>query len=138
MTRRGALLAFGAHKGSGLAIMCEVLGGAVAGGATIAPHHPRKDGIVNSMLSFILDAAASATPHTSPNEVACDRRLGEGLTAGPGSCRRPPARRTRGTRTARRGRAEGVFIDEKSLADILAAALSLGLTQAELDRTLGR
>ena len=55
---RGALLAFGAHKGSGLAILCEVLGAAVTGGATIAPHHPRKEGILNSMLSFIVDPAA--------------------------------------------------------------------------------
>ena len=66
-TRRGALLAFGAHKGSGLAIMCEVLGAAVTGGATIAPHHERKDGILNSMLSFILDTVgARRSRRTSP------------------------------------------------------------------------
>ena len=56
------MLAFGAHKGSGLAIMAEVLGGAVTGGATIAPHHERKEGILNSMLSFILDPAALGGP----------------------------------------------------------------------------
>ena len=33
--------------------------------------------------------------------------------------------------------AEGVPIDDKSLADILAAGRSLGLSQAELDRALG-
>ncbi|HEX6012177.1 MAG TPA: malate/lactate/ureidoglycolate dehydrogenase, partial [Geminicoccaceae bacterium] len=56
--RRGALLAFGAHKGSGLAVLCEVLAAAVTGGLSIAPHHPRQGGIVNNMLSFILDPAA--------------------------------------------------------------------------------
>ena len=30
----GALLPFGEHKGSGLALICELLGGALAGGAT--------------------------------------------------------------------------------------------------------
>ncbi|MGE3743948.1 MAG: malate/lactate/ureidoglycolate dehydrogenase, partial [Geminicoccaceae bacterium] len=57
-TKRGALLAFGGHKGSGLAILCEVLGAAVTGGSTIAPHHERHEGILNSMLSFIVDPAA--------------------------------------------------------------------------------
>ena len=44
-----------------------------------------------------------------------------------------PERRARQQRLA-----EGVPIDEKSLADILAAIASLGVSQAELDRTLGR
>ena len=42
---RGAIIAMGEHKGSGLAILCEVLGGAVAGGMTIAPHHGDQDGM---------------------------------------------------------------------------------------------
>ena len=37
--RMGALLPFGEHKGSGLALMCELLGGAVAG-LTIPPRQP--------------------------------------------------------------------------------------------------
>ena len=32
----GALLTFGEHKGSGLALVCELLGGALTGGATAA------------------------------------------------------------------------------------------------------
>ena len=80
-TRRGALLAFGAHKGSGLAILCEVLGAAMTGGATIAPHHERKDGILNSMLSFILDAPRSATRTHIAARGRGRRRLGQGVTA---------------------------------------------------------
>lgn len=136
-TRKGALLAFGAHKGSGLAIMCEVLGAAITGGMTIAPHHPRGDGIVNSMLSFILDASALGDPtHIADEAVA----IGEWVKASapapgfdeillPGD----PENRARAKRAA-----EGIPIDDKSLADILDAARSLGLTDAQLDRALGR
>jgi hydroxycarboxylate dehydrogenase B len=136
-TRRGALLAFGAHKGSGLAVLCEVLGGAMTGGATIAPHHPRKDGIVNSMLSFILDPAALGEPAQLAREAAA---VGDWVKASPPApgfdevlLPGEPERRAR----ERRG-AEGVPIDDKSLADILAAVASLGVGEAELDRALGR
>jgi uncharacterized oxidoreductase len=136
-TRQGALLAFGGHKGSGLAILCEVLGAAVTGGATIAPHHQRKDGILNSMLSFILDAAAVGDPGHIAREAAA---VGDWIKASqpapgfdeillPGE----PERRARERRLA-----EGVPIDNRSLADILAAVASLGVSQAEIDRALGR
>jgi uncharacterized oxidoreductase len=44
-----------------------------------------------------------------------------------------PERRSRERRLQ-----EGVPIDDKSLADILAAARSLGLSEPELDKALGR
>lgn len=136
-TRQGALLSFGAHKGSGLAILCEVLGAAVTGGATIAPHHPRADGILNSMLSFIVDvgaigdrahiaaetAAVGAWVKAAPRVPGCDEVLLPG----------EPEQRARERRLA-----EGVAIDDKSLTDILAAARSLGLSDRELDQALGR
>jgi hydroxycarboxylate dehydrogenase B len=135
--RRGALLAFGAHKGSGLAILCEVLGAAVTGGMSIAPHHPRQDGIVNSMLSFILDPAAIGDPAAVAREAGA---IGDWVKASPPApgfdevlLPGEPERRARERRLA-----GGVPIDDKSLADILAAARSLGLTDAQLDAALGR
>ena len=53
----GAVLPFGEHKGYGLALVCEILAGAVAGSGTIQPGNPRDRGIVNGMLSFVLDPA---------------------------------------------------------------------------------
>jgi uncharacterized oxidoreductase len=136
-TKRGALLAFGAHKGSGLAILCEVLGAAVTGGATIAPHHPRQGGIVNSMLSFILDLGAVGDPDAIKAEATA---VGDWVKASPPApgCAEvllpgEPERRARDRRLA-----EGVPIDDKSLADIAAAIASLGVAQAEIDRILGR
>ncbi len=55
---KGALVAMGDHKGSGLALMCEILGAALLGGMTIDPRYERTGAILNSMLSIIIDPAA--------------------------------------------------------------------------------
>jgi uncharacterized oxidoreductase len=47
----GAIRAFGEHKGSGLAFMCEMLAGALTGGGTAGPVAARTR-IANGMLSF--------------------------------------------------------------------------------------
>lgn len=47
----GAIRAFGEHKGSGLAFMCEMLAGALTGGGTSGPVEKRGR-IANGMLSF--------------------------------------------------------------------------------------
>ena len=134
--QEGALRAFGAHKGSGLAILCELLGGALTGGITIQPEHPREGGIVNSMLSIVMDPAAFGEPAAIAREVGA---VGSWIKASPPAAGTAevllpgePERRTRAAREA-----GGVPIDDKSLADILAAGRSLGLSQAELDRALG-
>ena len=52
----GALRAFGDHKGSGIAFMCEILAGCLAGSPTAGPLPDNKRaGIVNGMLSIYLD-----------------------------------------------------------------------------------
>ena len=48
----GALRAFGEHKGSGLALMCEILAGVLCGGGTAGPRQGR---FSNNMLSIYLD-----------------------------------------------------------------------------------
>lgn len=52
---RGALLPFGAHKGSGLALMCELLAGGLSGGGTIQPGNPRRHSIINNMFAILVD-----------------------------------------------------------------------------------
>ncbi|MDQ9130213.1 malate/lactate/ureidoglycolate dehydrogenase [Serratia fonticola] len=51
----GALLAFGEHKGSGLALVCSLLGAALTGGSTERSIEPGKQRIVNNMLSILID-----------------------------------------------------------------------------------
>src|SRR5579871_272407 len=48
---KGAIRAFGEHKGSGLALMCELLGGALTGTGATGPN--RK--FANGMLAFYID-----------------------------------------------------------------------------------
>jgi len=50
----GAILPFGEHKGYGMALVCEILAGALTGGETL---HEIRDyaGIYNNMLSIIID-----------------------------------------------------------------------------------
>lgn len=49
----GSLSPFGRHKGSGLALACELLAGALAGECTIQPGNPRASRIHNQMLSMV-------------------------------------------------------------------------------------
>ena len=50
----GAILPFGEHKGYGMALVCEILAGALTGGETL--HAEGKyNGIYNNMLSIIID-----------------------------------------------------------------------------------
>ena len=52
----GALRTFGEHKGSGLALMCEILAGVLTGGGTAGPVEGKRTiRITNNMLSFYLD-----------------------------------------------------------------------------------
>jgi len=59
----GALRAFGEHKGSGIAFMCEILAGCLCGSPTAGPlPGSKRGGIVNGMLSFYLAPAHFAAP----------------------------------------------------------------------------
>lgn len=57
----GALMPFGEHKGYGLAVACELLGGALTGGGTW--HSPSVQGraIINSMLTVLIDPSKLGT-----------------------------------------------------------------------------
>ena len=53
----GALRAFGLHKGYGLAMACELLGGALTGGGTWHSEDKSKRRVWNGMLSILIDPA---------------------------------------------------------------------------------
>lgn len=54
---KGALLPFGDHKGSGLGLVCELLGGILTGGGILS-RVPYQDLLIgNNMLSLLLDPA---------------------------------------------------------------------------------
>ncbi len=61
----GSIRAFGDHKGSGLAFMCEMLGGALTGNG--ATEHGRR--FSNGMLSFYIDPKAIDPEDFLPGEI---------------------------------------------------------------------
>src|SRR6266545_1332453 len=63
----GAIQAFGDHKGSGLAFMCELLGGSLSGnGAT----DPKRGRFANGMLSFYVDPKVLDPSGFFPQDIA--------------------------------------------------------------------
>ncbi|XWJ91001.1 malate/lactate/ureidoglycolate dehydrogenase [Phytobacter ursingii] len=66
---RGALLAFGGHKGAGLSLICSLLGAALTGGETESHQIPPRPGIINNMLSIIFDPARLGAGENYAQEV---------------------------------------------------------------------
>jgi uncharacterized oxidoreductase len=129
---RGALIGMGLHKGAGLAILCELLAGALTGGRTAQPGHPQMGGIINNMLSVIIDPDAFGERDALLREVealiawvrASPPREGFEEVLVPGE----PERRRRA-----RLLASGIEVDPTSWAEILDAARAAGVSQDELD-----
>ncbi len=63
---KGAIRTFGEHKGSGLAFMCEILGGALTGGGTCGPG-PRQ--LSNGMLSIYMSPEFFGSDHAYAEEA---------------------------------------------------------------------
>jgi uncharacterized oxidoreductase len=120
----GAIRAFGDHKGSGLAFMCEILAGSLTGTGAADETRPRW---ANGMLSFYVDPAkldaelflpADVTRYAAYVKSARPVQPG-GEVLLPGD----PERRLRLTRLA-----EGVPLSQETWDAITSTALSLGIT----------
>ena len=84
----GALLTFGQRKGFGLSLVCELLGGALAGGLTLHERGGEERRIINGMLTILLAPAALADPAASSGRC---RPASTGLRP------RPPSREQTGS-----------------------------------------
>ncbi len=133
--RLGALLAMGEHKGSGLAIMCELFAGALTGAHTLQPDHPRTGGAVNNMLSVIIDPGAigDETSSLEESEAMVKYAKGADLRDGFDEILMPgePEARQRKARLA-----NGVDVDDTSWQEILEAATTAGVKQDEIERIM--
>ncbi|MDX6748390.1 malate/lactate/ureidoglycolate dehydrogenase [Geminicoccaceae bacterium 1502E] len=131
---KGALVAFGLHKGSGLAVMAEILGAALIGGRTIKDE--QKGGVVNSMLSIIIDTRRFGSAERIAGDIDGVKSWIKASRPAPGFeeilLPGDPERRSRAARTS-----GGVPLDERTLGDILDAGASLGLERAALEGLAG-
>ncbi len=57
----GAMLPFGEHKGYGMALACELLGGALSGGGTWHYEESSQQRVLNGMLAIVIDPARLGT-----------------------------------------------------------------------------
>ena len=129
----GALTTFGLHKGYGLAVVCELLGGALTGGGTWHTEDRSKKRVLNGMLSILID------PKKLGTDAVFGREAGEFIAwvkrspPAPGSDRvriaGDPERETR----ARREK-EGIVVDANTWLEIHAAGAKVGLDATRLDR----
>ena len=126
----GALVAFGLHKGSGLAFMCEILGGVLSGGGTSGPiAGGKRSRISNGMFSVYVDPAKFGGgdfiggAREYANYVKASRPVtpgGEVLVPG------EPEARTRAERLAK-----GVPLQEETWVAICATARGLRVAAPE-------
>lgn len=127
---RGALVPFGAHKGSGLALICELLAGVLTGGGTIQPGNPRLSGLVNNMMSIIIDPARMVDHAWMGAEI--DAMVAYVKDSPPADPDRPvmvagePERKARAQRSR-----DGVQIEDTTWGEMLEAGESLGLARSE-------
>jgi uncharacterized oxidoreductase len=124
----GALLAFGEHKGYGLAVACELLGGALTGSGTWhQPTDPAVRAVFNGMLSILIDPAKLGTQATFEQEALA---FIDWLQAGPVApgfdavqIAGDPERADRKQRQA-----EGIAVDAQTWQEIVAAGHKVGVT----------
>jgi uncharacterized oxidoreductase len=121
---RGVVTPFGEHKGFGLALVCELLAGAVVGAGALHTATPPEQGIRNAMLSIVIDPTRLAARQFIDDEIdaviawvkSCDPLDPEApvLVAG------EPERIRRAERIA-----NGIPIDDTTWSQIVHAAQRL-------------
>jgi uncharacterized oxidoreductase len=131
---RSLLLPFGLHKGGGMQILCELLGGALAGQWTMQPGSDRRFGAaVNNMLSVVIDpdAFGGRERFEAEAEAMLDYIRSTAPAEGFDRVRLPgdPERES-----VERRLADGIPVDDATWAQIREAAVSVGLDEAALNR----
>jgi len=124
--RLGALRTMAGHKGSALAITCELLAGALSGGTTMHPGTSRPVAAIwNHMLAIVFDPARMGTGDSFEVQA---RAFIEWVRSSPPRPDQPDATiMTPGEaeRRSRARRAQAIPIDEETLSQLDRAALQI-------------
>ncbi len=122
----GVILPIAGHKGYGLAVLCEILAGALTGGGCSNPAHA--DRVINGMFSIFLDPSFFQADETFAAELrrfiawvkSSEKTSIDGEILMPGEIEeRTKAQRLR----------EGIEIDATTWAQIAEAAKCVGLSE---------
>ncbi|MBM3406603.1 MAG: malate/lactate/ureidoglycolate dehydrogenase [Betaproteobacteria bacterium] len=122
----GALMTFGEHKGFGLAVACELLGGALTGGGTW--HQPADDrrAVLNGMLTVLISPRLLGTQSAFEAEArAFERWLRQSPPAPGGAGVQLPGEPERKAKAMRL--VQGIEIDDATWVELEAAARRAGV-----------
>ena len=129
----GALRTFGLHKGYGLAVVCELLGGALTGGGTWHSDDRSKKRVWNGMLTILIDPKRMGTADVFGTETTAFLESLRKSPVAPGFDKvriaGEPERETR----AKRER-DGILVDENTWEEIVAAGAKLKLERSVLEK----
>ncbi|MCW5658123.1 MAG: malate/lactate/ureidoglycolate dehydrogenase [Burkholderiaceae bacterium] len=132
----GAILTFGAHKGYGMAVLCELLGGALAAGMAQYTSDTSKKRVLNGMLTVLIDPAKIADMAAYEREALT---FVDWVTASPPRAgfdrvriAGEPERESRARRIK-----SGVPVDATTWQEILNAAGKLGVDVQRINDAAG-
>ena len=129
----GALRTFGLHKGYGLAVVCELLGGALTGGGTWHSEDRSKKRVWNGMLTILIDPKRLGTADAFASETTAFLESLRKSPPAPGFDKvriaGEPERETR----AKRER-DGIPVDDITWEEILAAGAKLKLARQSIEQ----
>jgi uncharacterized oxidoreductase len=121
----GALMTFGEHKGFGMAVACELLGGALTGGGTWHRPADASRAVLNGMLTLIIDPSQLGTADSFRDEAHAFIEWLRESPAAPDTTgvqlAGEPERKARLERSER-----GIAIDDATWAELQAAAAKVG------------
>jgi len=128
----GALLPFGEHKGAGLALICELLGGALAGGATGRAVSDGRRRVLNSMFSILVDPGRLGTAANLAAEMEGFVAYATASPPQPGLERvRTPGEPERETKARRL--VDGIAVDSVTWGEIVGAGAKVGLAAERVE-----
>lgn len=128
----GSLTTFGQHKGFGLALLGDILGGSFSGGGAYLPEREAEANITNNMMAILIDPNVFGTADAFGIDVdkytdwvkASPPAPGFDVVQLPGDPER---------HSAQDRKANGIFVDAGTLAQLMDAAQSAGVPQHLID-----
>jgi hydroxycarboxylate dehydrogenase B len=128
----GAMTCFGEHKGYGLAVACELLGGALTGGGVTDYDNKTQRRVLNGMLSIVIDPQRLGTQKSFISDSKSFLAWLRASRPAPGHDQVRIAGEPEREYRAQRSR-EGIPVDEETWKEIRAAAAKLKLSPEKID-----
>ena len=132
----GAMSCFGEHKGYGLAVACELLGGALTGGGVTDYDNKTRRRVLNGMVSILIDPRRLGTAQRFEKDAKSFLAWLRSSRPAPGADKvriaGEPEREVRAARSR-----DGIPVDDETWKEIGAAAAKLGVPARKIEALAG-